>query len=570
MAFDGLFTRAMTKELADLLTDGRINRIHQPFQNELVIIVRAKGKNYKLLLSAHPSYARIQLTEETTNNPEEPPMFCMILRKHLERSIIQNIRQVGLDRIVIFDLKGRDELGDKTNKQLIVEIMGRHSNIILVDEENKKIIDSIKHIPVSVNRYRTILPGRPYVLPPPQDKQAPFDLTDKDLLKNIDFNSGKIDRQIVQQFAGISPLFAKEIIFRAGLVNRITLPPIFIQLMEKIKKHDYSYMITKSETKEAFYIVPLKHMNGKYKAFDTLSAMLDHFYFGKAERDRVRQQAHDLERLLKNEIKKNKEKIKKLQATLKKAKKADEYQLAGELLTAHMHLVKQGMEKVNVVNYYDPEGAECTIDLDPGKSPSENAQSYFNQYRKAKNAIDVVQKQMKQAEEEIDYFERLLQQISSASTDDIAEIREELMDEGYVKRKKGRSRKTKQTKPKIEKYVATDQTEILVGKNNRQNDYLTSKVARRDEIWLHTKNIPGSHVVIRSDDPSEKTIEEAAMIAAYFSQARDSSSVPVDFTKVRHVKKTKGAKPGFVIYTDEQTVYVTPKEEVVMKLRKNQ
>ncbi|GIN94631.1 hypothetical protein J6TS1_05010 [Siminovitchia terrae] len=570
MAFDGLFTRAMTNELSNRLMGGRINKIQQPYKNEVMITVRAKGRNHKLLLSAHPSYSRVQLTQEPSSSLSEPPMFCMMMRKHLDRAIVQNIYQADLDRIIIFELKGKDELGDESIKLLITEIMGRHSNIILVDKTNNKIIDSIKHIPASVNSYRTVLPGGTYIYPPAQNKLNPLEADTDDILRSIDFNSGKIDRQIVQHFAGISPLLAKEITFRSGITNRSTLPPVFIEVMEQLKSQQYSCSIMTNKDKSAFYLLPLTHMNAEVKSFSTLSDMLDSYYFGKAQRDRVKQQAMDLERLMKNEKEKNEKKTIKLEATLEKAEQADEYQLLGELLTANMHLLKRGMKNISVVNYYSPEQEMINITLDPRKGPSENAQSYFSKYQKAKNAIGVVKQQIQQAKEEITYFDGLLQQLSSASVEDIDEIRDELTEGGYIRRRQNRARKKPSGKPSIDKYEASDKTEILVGKNNTQNDFLTNKLARRDEIWLHTKDIPGSHVVIRSTEPDDATILEAAMLAAYFSKARDSSSVPVDYTKIRHVRKPNGSKPGFVIYEEQKTVFVTPNEDLVRSMKVDQ
>ncbi|HLU21959.1 MAG TPA: NFACT RNA binding domain-containing protein [Bacillaceae bacterium] len=568
MPFDGFFTRAMVHELSDLLQSGRIGKIYQPFKNEIVFTIRSDRKNHRLLLSAHPSYARIQLTEDTFENPNEPPMFCMILRKHLEGAIIENITQVEMDRIIIFDIKGRDELGDIAYKQLIIEIMGRHSNIILVDKEKNTIIDSIKHISSAVNSYRTILPGAKYILPPAQNKDNPLAATEFDVLKKIDFNSGKLDKQLVNQFAGMSPILAKEIIFHAGLANRETLPQAFIQFMDRFKKHDYLPTITATNKTEQYYVFPIAYLKGEEKHFSSLSQLLDRFYFGKADRDRVKQQATDLERFIKNETEKNVTKIKKLKATLKDAEKADYYQLLGELLTANMHLIKKGMKEISVVNYYDEAGEQIVIPLEPRKTPAENAQRYFSKYQKAKNAVEIVKEQIEKAEAEIQYFESLMQQVESASTKDIEEIREELAEEGYLRSKQKKANKKKSNaKPILDKYVASDGTEIIVGKNNKQNEYLTNKLAARDEIWLHTKDIPGSHVVIRSKEPSEQTIKEAAILAAYYSKAKTSSSVPVDFTKIRYVKKPNGAKPGFVIYDNQQTVYVTPDEDTVKKMR---
>jgi len=568
MSFDGLFTRAITNELSSLLKGGRINKIHQPYKNEIIMAVRANGVNHKLLLSAHPSYARVQITNEQYDNPNEPPMFCMLLRKHLEGSIIEDIKQVGLDRMIIFEVKGRNELGDISYKQLIVEIMGRHSNIIIVDKNRNVILDSIKHISFAVNTHRAIMPGQEYIMPPQQDKLNPLEANVDDVLRSIDFNSGNLDKQLVSSFAGISPILAREIVFKTGLANRLTLPNTFIAVMNDIKIHTYKPSITYGNTKEAFYLLPLEHLKGEVKTYDSLSSLLDRFYFGKAERDRVKQQGNDLERLIINEKEKNEKKIKKLESTLEDAKKAEQFQLYGELLTANIFMAQKGMNEITVVNYYDEDGASITIPLESRKTPSENAQKYFTKYQKAKKSVNIVKEQIELAKAEAAYFDTLLQQVEAASPKDIEEIREELVEGGYIRARQKKSNKNKQNlKPVLEKYQSSDGTEIIVGKNNKQNDYLTNKAAARDDIWLHTKDIPGSHVVIRSKEPAEETILEAAQIAAYFSKARNSSSVPVDFTKVRYVKKPAGAKPGFVIYDQQQTVYVTPDEDMILKLK---
>jgi predicted ribosome quality control (RQC) complex YloA/Tae2 family protein len=568
MSFDGLFTKMMTNEISSALISGRINKIYQPYKNEIIMLIRANGKNHKLLLSAHPSYARVQITNESYDNPNEPPMFCMLLRKHLEGAIIENIYQIGLDRMICIEVKGRNELGDINYKKLMIEIMGRHSNIILIDKEKNTILDSIKHVSYAVNSYRAILPGQLYVLPPQQEKLNPFQLEENDILRRLDFNAGKLDKQLVEQFAGLSPLLAREIVFRSGLANRLTLPKAFIELIQQISEQEIQPAITTNNSKESFYFLPLAHMKGESKTFDYLSNVLDRFYFGKAERDRVKQQASDLERFIQNEKDKNEKKIEKLIQTLEDAKKAEEYQLFGELLTANMYAFQKGMKEIEVINYYEEDGTSVVIPLDPLKSPSDNAQRYFSKYQKAKNSIDKVKEQIRLAEDEFSYFDSLQQQLMAASIRDIAEIREELVEEGYIReRQKKKNKHSNLGKPQLESYQASDGTEILVGKNNKQNDYLTSKHAGRDEIWLHTKDIPGSHVVIRSKTPNEQTIKEAAILAAYFSKARLSSSVPVDYTKVRYVKKPNGAKPGFVIYDNQQTIYVTPDEEKILALK---
>ncbi|MEH7110865.1 NFACT RNA binding domain-containing protein [Neobacillus niacini] len=569
MSFDGLFTKAIVAELASTLKGGRINKVHQPYKNEVILTIRANGVNQKLLFSAHPSYARVQLTNEAYENPSEPPMFCMLLRKHIEGYILEDVYQVENDRMIIFEIKGRNEIGDVSYKQLIIEIMGRHSNIVLVDKTRNIILDSVKHVSFAVNSHRAILPGQPYIYPPEQNKQNPFSAVEEDLLRKIDFNSGKLDRQIVEQFAGTSPLFAKEVIYQSGIANRTTVPKTFILMIQRIANGELKPSIMSTENKEVYYLFPLEHVNGEIKSFLTISEMLDRFYFGKAERDRVKQQGNDIERLIINEKEKNEKKIEKLEDTLKEAEKADQLQRFGELLTANLYAAKKGMHEIEVMDYYDENGGTVAITLDPRRTPSENAQKYFSKYQKAKNSVSIVIEQIEKAREEVIYFENLLQQVQSASPKDIQEIREELIEGGYIRsRQKRNAKKMSNAKPILDHYLSSNGTEIIVGKNNKQNDYLTNKLAARDEIWLHTKDIPGSHVVIRSKEPIEETIHEAANLAAYYSKARNSSSVPVDFTKVRFVKKPNGAKPGFVIYDNQQTVYVTPDEEIVLKLKK--
>lgn len=567
MSFDGLFARMMTKELAEALAGGRIGKIYQPSKNEVLLIVRSKGKNVKLLLSAHPVYARIQLTEEEYVHPKEPPMFCMVLRKHLEGAVIEKIEQRGLDRVVLIHIKGRNEIGDPVRKQLIIELMGKHSNIVLTDGESGTIIDSIKHVSHAVNRYRAVLPGQLYRFPPEQDKIDPLACGEEEILGQIDFNAGKIDAQLVSRFLGISPLFAKEVVHLAGLPNRETVPKAFLSLTDKIKRNDIRPVLMKREDKEFFYLFPLEHVGGERVYFKTLSELLDRYYFEKAERDRVKQIAGDLERFIKKEIEKNERKREKLQREWQESEKSGEYQLYGELLTANLHLAKKGMKEITVTNYYT--GEPLTIPLDADKSPSENAQAYFRKYQKAKNAREAVKTQLEQTEKELEYLSLLHEQIRMASAKDLDEIKEELAEQGYLKERPGRKeRPGKKAAPAPEQFLASDGTPILVGKNNKQNEYLTMRLARNEEVWLHAKNVPGSHVVIRSSEPSEETLLEAAHLAAYYSKARNSGNVDVDYTKVKYVRKPTGAKPGFVIYDHQKTVRVTPDTDLVAKMRK--
>ncbi len=567
MSFDGIVTRSVVNELHSALHTGRIVKVYQPQDTDLLLHVRAGRTTHKWLISANAQFSRTHLTTESLENPKEPPMFCMVLRKHLEGAFIEKIEQQGFERTIHVSIKGKNDIGDTVQKTLIIELMGKHSNIILVDHKDM-ILDAIKRLSPAVNRHRTILPGRPYVLPPEQGKANPLEIDRDGLLRRLDFNAGKLDRQLLAAVEGFSPLLTKEIVFRAGLSHKETLLDAFFALQDQIKKQEFEPNIVQVPgQREAFHVIALTHLDGKVERYDSVSEMLASYYSLKAESDAVKQKAGDLGRVVSTEYKKNESKLIKLYATLKESEEAATYQLNGELLTAHMHMVKKGDASVTVVNYYDPEQQSIEIALDLNRTPSENAQRYFKKYNKLKSAKKAVEEQIEQTKEEMIYLDHVSQQIESASLRDIEEIREELEEGGYVRKRKRRAKTTKPTKPVIESYTATDGTTILVGKNNRQNDYLTMRLADSEDVWLHTKDIPGSHVVIRSNSPSEETIKEAAGLAAYFSKSRLSSGVPVDFTEVKHVRKPNGAKPGFVIYDHQNTIYVTPDERLVQKLK---
>ncbi|WLV25708.1 NFACT RNA binding domain-containing protein [Aciduricibacillus chroicocephali] len=567
MPFDGIVTRAVTGELAEMLTGGRINKIYQPSPTEIVLQIRAKGKNRNMVVSVHSNYARLHLTGDKFANPQEPPMFCMVLRKHLTGAVIQEIRQFGMERIVTMEMQARNEIGDISTRQLNIEIMGKHSNIMLVDADKNNIIDSIKHISSAQNRVRSILPGQPYVLPPAQEKVNPLELDGEGFIRLIDFNQGRIDKQIVSNLTGFSTVIAKELVSRAGLGERSNYERAFLEMKQQIEEGNLDPSTYINGDKEDFHVLNLTSVKGEKETFADVQTMLDQFYSGKAQRDRVRQQAKDLHRFLKTEKEKNERKLVKQENTIQKSEDAEKYQRLGELLTAHLHLVKQGDRSVEVTDYYDPEQKKVTIELNQQKSPSDNAQSYYKTYQKLKHSKVHMETEMKKTKAEIDYLDSLLQQIDSARVEDLEEIREELLQEGYLKKKTTTKQKNKSQKPEPEQFAASDGTVIFVGKNNKQNDHLTNRIARRDEIWLHTKDIPGSHVIIRSEDPSETTILEAAQLAAWFSKSRESSSVPVDYTKVRHVKKPSGAKPGFVTYDNQKTVFVTPEERKIREMK---
>ncbi|QKE73076.1 fibronectin/fibrinogen-binding protein [Arthrobacter citreus] len=566
MSFDGLFTGAMTNEVASKLTTGRISKIVQPSNYEVLLTVRANGANYKLLLSAHPSYARFHFTNHNYDTPSEPSMFTMLLRKHLNGGFIESITQLERERIVNIKVRSRNEIGDEQYRTLIIELMGRHSNIILIDEERQMILDSIKHVPMAVNRHRIVQPGATYVSPPQQEKLDPFQVISEDEFNKLITQNDETPAQaIVQNFSGISPLLANEIVF-LGTTN---VYDSFKTIINEIQLEKFTPSLFRLESKELFYFIDLSHLKAEQTVFPSLSELLDVYYFGKAERDRVKQQSGDLEKLLQNELTKNNKKIKKLRNSLEDTDKADKIQLQGELLTANMFAMQKGMKEIEVVNYYDENGGTMVIPLSPLKTPSENAQAYFTKYTKLKNSVTHIEEQIKLTTEENDYLETVIQQIESASPRDLEEIREELAETGYIRKKKSKkAQKSNKQKVTLDEYISSTGEQLLVGKNNKQNEYLTNKLASRDELWFHTKDIPGSHVVIRAKDPSENAIKEAAIIAAYFSKARQSSSVPVDYTEIRHVKKPSGSKPGFVIYEQNNTVYVTPDEELVLKLKK--
>lgn len=568
MAFDGIVTRAISNELSEEIRTGRILKIYQPTKTELVLTIRAQGENKTLLLSAHPSYARVHLTADSYQNPKEPPMFCMLLRKYLVGNFIEAIEQHENERIITLFMRGTNEIGDETKKKLVIEIMGKHSNIMLVDQEKGHILDSIKHISPNQNRHRTILPGQAYVLPPNQDKVNPFSLDREAFKQQLDINVGELDQQLVDRLMGVSTLLAREIVSRAHLGSIDTYADVFTELKEQLEKHVYRPTIHMGK-KEDFYVLDLNAYTEEKEVFSSVSIMLDTFYSGKAERDRVKQQAGDLSRLLKNELDKNNRKIKKQKQTLKKADKADFHQRQGELLTAHMHTVKLGDTSVQVIDYYDPDQAERTIELNPHKTPSENAQGFFKTYQKMKTSKARLKIEISKAHAEITYLTDLIQQVETARVEDINEIRQELREQGYLKTKviQKKKKQKKIPKPEPDQYVASDGTAILVGRNNKQNEYVTNKLAARNDIWLHTKDIPGSHVIIRTAAPSDETLAEAAQLAALFSKASTSSSVPVDYTQVRHVKKPNGAKPGYVIYDHQKTLVVTPDRNFLVKLK---
>lgn len=550
MALDGIFLQHLVAELHPLLVGGKISKIHQPSQSEILLTIRNQRQNYKLLFSTHPNFARCNITTQTFYQPDEPPMFCMLLRRFLDGGIIDDIQQVGLDRVIRFTIRHHDELGDLTYKTLILETMGRHSNLILLDQ-NDTIIDSIKRVSPSQNRFRTILPKQLYVAPPLDTRydyrQIPSDL----------FANQSDETFIAQQLQGCSRRFAR---YLSEQLETRTQAEVFHDL------YTNAPMPTAFRgEQEDFYWLDI--FGGTSKYFTTLNSLLDDFFHDKDERDRIKQQTHNLAQFVNQELERNRRKLIKLQATLDDSENATIYQQMGDLLFANSWLVTPHTTEVTVTNFYDEAQQPLTIPLNSLLSVKQNAQKYFQKYTKAKTAQIIVKEQLEKTQAEIEYFDTLAQQLSQASTQDAQEIRFELEQQGYV-RTRAKKHRRHMPKPTFERYISTTGTEIWVGKNNLQNEHLTFKSARRNYIWMHAKDLPGSHVVLCTETPDEATIRAGAYLAAYFSKGRESSSVPIDYLPIKQLKKPNGAKPGFVTYEQQKTIYIDPDVDLLPDLQK--
>lgn len=565
MAYDGLFTKKMVESLQSLVS-GRIHKINQPENDTIIMVVRQNRKNHQLLLSIHPSFSRLQITDKKYDNPFNPPMFARVFRKHLEGGFIENIRQIGNDRRVEIDIKSKDEIGDTMHRTIILEIMGKHSNLILVDE-NRKIIEGFKHLTPNTNQYRTVMPGFEYEAPPSQNKLNPYEISGQEALKYIDFNSGKISKQLLNSFEGFSPLITNEIVSRRQFMTQDTLPEAYDKVMAETQLSPTPVFHKNHETgKEDFYFMKLNQFYDDVVEYDSLNDLLDRYYDARGERERVKQRANDLVRFVQQQLQKQQNKLSKLIDEYESAKDKETQQLYGELITANIYRIKQGDESVTALNYYT--GEEVTIPLNPTKSPSVNAQYYYKQYNRLKTREHELNHQIQLTKENIDYFSNIEQQLEHITVDDIDDIRDELADQGFMKQRKN-TKKKKNAQIQLQTYRSSDGDTILVGKNNKQNDYLTNKKAQKSHIWFHTKDIPGSHVVILNDSPSDETIKEAAMLAGYFSKAGNSGQIPVDYTEIRNVHKPSGAKPGFVTYDNQKTLYATPDYDKIQQMKES-
>lgn len=557
MAFDGFFTHAVVHELNNTLATGRVAKVNQPYPAELIMTIRAHRHNYSLLLSANPTYPRMQITQIAYQNPAVPSNFAMTMRKYLEGAILESIEQVDNDRIIKMNFKTRDELGDQQRLILVIEIMARHSNVSLVNEKTNKIIDTIKHVGSDQNRVRLLLPGATFVMPPKQDKVNPYlpnqiytDLVRENLEEN------ELAKQLQARYQGLGRQSAQEL--ARELKASSDLPTTYHTFLKRFENPD-PVIYDDNNGKRQFTAFPPSNINeDQLTHYDTLSVMLDAFYAQKAERDRSKELAGQVLKVLHNELKKDRRKVKKLNQQLEDAAKADYYRIRGEILTTYLGKLTAGMTEITLPNFYD-DNKPLKIKLDPELSPSRNAQKYFTKYDKLKTSVDYVKEQLKLTNDEINYLVNIESQIDLASPADIQEIRLELQQQGYIKQKRQKSKKRRKVRvSKPEEFHTSNGTTVLVGKNNLQNDRLSFKIANKNDIWLHVKDIPGSHVIIRDSDPDEQTLLEAAQLAAYFSKGRNSDNVPVDYLPAKRLHKPNGAKPGFVIFTGQKTLYVTP------------
>ena len=549
MSFDGFFLHHMVEELRTELLNGRIQKINQPFDQELVLQIRSNRKSHRLLLSAHPVFGRIQLTESTFENPAQPSTFIMVLRKYLQGAVIESIEQIENDRIVEITVSNKNEIGDHIQATLIIEIMGKHSNILLVDKSSHKILEVIKHIGFSQNSYRTLLPGATYIAPPSTEALNPFMVKDEKLFEILQTQE-LTAKNLQKLFQGLGRDTANEL----------------EKLLTNDKLSNFRSFF-KQETKpcltdKSFSCVPFSSKTTEN--FDSLSQLLDVYYKDKAERDRVKQQASELIRRVENELQKNRQKLKKQEKELLATENAEEFRQKGELLTTFLHQVPNDQDQVILENYYTNQ--PITIALDKALTPNQNAQRYFKRYQKLKEAVKYLTDLIEETKATILYLESVETVLNQAGLDEIAEIREELIQTGFIRR---RQREKIQKRQKPEQYLASDgKTIIYVGRNNLQNEELTFKMARKEELWFHAKDIPGSHVVISGNlNPTDEVKTDAAELAAYFSKGRLSNLVQVDMIEVKKLNKPTGGKPGFVTYTGQKTLRVTPDPEKIQSMK---
>ena len=563
MAYDGLFIHSLLTQLDNDLVGGKLTKIYQPFSYDLVLNFRKDRKNRKLLISANAQNPRFYITDENIVNPDVAPTFVMVLRKYLVGSILEKIEQVGVERIVNFYFSNRNELGDEVKLVLSIELMGKHSNVILYDATTNKIIDLLKRINPDENRARLLLPHAPYELPPLKPGINGFEV-DEEKFSELKQKFPTPD-EFVQNINGVDGDDRREL---AGYLDDDFSYDSFKTFFSHFDHPKASVLQTPKHKDRLFLYLPYHLDLELVRTYPEVNSGIEDFYKEQANKEWVRQKSKKIENVVSNEQKKLSKKLVKLEKQLTQAENSEEYRIKGELLNTYLHQVKAGMTEISLPNYYE-NNQEIKIKLDPALSPARNAQKYFTRYQKLRNSIKHVNEQIKLTKENLAYFDSIQTAIDNADPQDIDAISDELMNQGYLKRPQNHQRKKKINEKSLNTFELSDGKKVLVGKNNYQNDWLTLKKANKKHYWFHVKNMPGSHVILEDENPTDQDIQEAAEIAAYYSKGKTSAHVPVDYVQVKRIKKPNGAKPGFVIYTGQNSIEVTPDEETVLNKRVN-
>ena len=577
MPLDAICLTAVAAELRRAVIGGKVDKIYQPTRDEVVLHMRTGQGNVRMLLSANPQHPRAHLTETPRENPDTPPMFCMLLRKYFLGGRILAITQPSMERLLEFRFETLSELGDRVERRLVLECIGRKANLIMLDGEGR-ITDCLRRVEGDLSARRPLMPGMFYQAPAPTGKLDPTAMTLEDLrrlvLEQAPEGEGQ-DKWLLDTFSGLSPLVARELEFQ-GAGSREGLSDRLERLLKAVKEECFQpIVLAKDEKPFDFTFMPVLQSGPsvELRRYDGFSQMLDDYYAQKGAQERVKQRGQDFIRSVTQARSRTAKKIANQEQDLRNAADRERMRQFGDIITSNFHRMERGQTALRAQNYYDPEGGEVDIPLDPLLTPQQNAAKYYKDYKKAQKAEEMLSIQLEKNRRELDYLDSVLQMISLSEGDrDLQEIRQELMDNGYLKqhrRKMTAKGKQKIIRSKPMEFRSSAGLTILVGKNNSQNDRLTLKEADKRDIWLHTQKIHGSHVILKTDggEPDERSLNEAAMLAAWFSQGRESGQVPVDYTPVRYVKKPAGAKPGFVIYNTYHTLYVTPAENLAKKLR---
>lgn len=560
MSYDGLFTGIIARQLNEELSGSKIEKIYQPEPDAILMQIYSNGSRKKLLLNTNPTSAGVYLTGRNFENPQNAPSFCMLLRKHIQAGRIVGIKQLQTERMIEFYIDTINEMGFSVNKKLIAEIMGKHSNLVLVDIETGKIIDSIKRVSIDVNRYRQLLPGLLYVMPPSQNKIDFWTGEENEMRARIFQSECEGPKAIMSSIQGFGPTAAEEI-WRSGPPQRVVerLQNLRNKLLvgEMLSPAVYS---DETGIPKDVHLFPLNHLfdASKTKYFETPGDALDYFFTNRIQSNRVSQKNATLTKDVTTILDRLLLKKQRLLEDIQEAEKADIYRLKGELLTANLHLVEPGLKSITVKSYYDESSVK--IELDVRFSAAKNAQNYYKKYAKAKTATKEKFLQLKETQKDIDYLDSVISCIPLSETyEELDTIRNELSDLGYIRPSKTKQKRSK-TKTKPKSYKTSNGLDIMVGRNNTENDYLTFKMAAKTDLWFHTKDIPGSHVILflRDKEAAEEDILQAASLAAYYSKARESENVPVNYTKIKYVKKLPESKPGMVTFTNNKTVFVNP------------